>query len=557
MNVTNPFGSTSLEESTIQTWRERILQTLLWLLLAVGSIAYIANVLDLINQQAWPLIVFISIAYIWVLVITVVRRMSYHLRVYSLLTISYALGPFTLSQYALSGDGRIWLLFFAVFATVLLGWRVGTASLLVALGTHALLGYLMVNNHIPIAEQALLNSTTTTGWVTTGVVMFFVGAILIAAIGVLLRGLDRSLTNLQQSLQSQMDLTHTLEDEHTQLEERTLTLERRLVQIRTAAEITRIIVAELDPEALMQRVVDLIKDRFNLYYVGIFLLDEKKRYANLVSGTGEAGQRMLAAGHRLSVGGSSMIGWTTANRKPRIALDVGREAIHFSNPYLPLTRSEVALPLLRANEVLGALSVQSTEEQAFDDDDIAVLQSIGDIIASALENARLFQQIESTLEEISNLNRQYLNEAWTDVLVKQEELAYSDEAPAGSTFAGDLSEFQIPLTLRGDQTIGNITLETGREKWSADEMEFIEAVSTQAALALESARLLEETQRQVEQESALNRITARFAQNLDFDSLLKTVVSELGQLANVRDASIHIIPPRSASPTNGDSQQNE
>ncbi|MBN2502217.1 MAG: GAF domain-containing protein [Anaerolineales bacterium] len=551
MNLTSLFGAGSTEDTSLQTWRERVLQALLWLLLVIGSIAYITNVIDLIGQQAWSLIVVITVAYVWVLVITVVSRLPYQIRAYSVLIVSYILGPFSLSTFALSGDGRIWLLFFAVFGTVLLGWRVGAISLLIVIGTHALFGYVMVNDFIPISEEALLNSTTATGWVTTGIVMSLVGAILITAISILLQGLDLSLSGLQDSLQTQKDLTDTLEAEQIQLEERTRNLERRLTQIRTAAEISRIIVGELNPEALMQRVVDLIKDRFNLYYVGIFLLDEKKRYANLVSGTGEAGQRMLAAGHRLSVGGSSMIGWATANKKPRIAMDVGREAIHFNNPYLPLTRSELALPLLRGNEVMGALSVQSVEEQAFDEDDIAVLQNISDILANALENAHLFEQIENTLEEISNLNRQYLNQAWADVLQSQEDLEYSDEAPSGSTYAGDLVELQVPLTLRGDQSIGNITIESGREKWSSDEMEFIEAVSTQAALALESVRLLEETQRQVEQEAALNRITTRFAQNLDFDSLLQTVVSELGQLSNVRDASIHIIPPE---PSNGDQQ---
>jgi GAF domain-containing protein len=543
----------STDVNSIQYWRERIINTLLWILVVFGGIAYAANLFDLIRQDDWISIGFISIIYAWVLGITFIPKTSYSIRAYSLVVMAYMLSIFAYVVYALSGDGRIWIIFFALFTTVMLGWKAGLVTTILSILTHTIIGYLMLMEIVPQPDaSSLLNSTISIGWITTGVILLLTTSILVAAIGVLLQGLENSLSNLTGSLQSEKDLTEELEKEQSELADRSENLERRLIQIRTAADISRIIVAELDPQQLMQTVVNTLKERFNLYYVGVFLVEERGRYAVLVSGSGEAGQRMMSAGHKLSVGGSSMIGWTVANKKPRIALDVGQEAIHFDNPYLPLTRSELALPLLRGDTALGALTVQSVEPEAFDDDDITVLQSIADILASAIENARLFQQIESTLEEISSLNRQFVQSAWQDVLSQSEEFHATAEALVADVPPNGLKALNIPLTLRGDHVIGNITLETGRQDWTEDELEFIDAVSSQAALALESARLLEESQRQVEQEAALNQITSLFARSMDFDTLLQTVVRELGQLPGIGEASIHITtPPTENDSTNG------
>lgn len=179
-------------------------------------------------------------------------------------------------------------------------------------------------------------------------------------------------------------------------------LEQRTVQLRTAAEVARAASSELDLDGLMGQTVNLIRDRFNLYYVGLFLIDEARERVVLRAGTGEAGRAMIARGHALSVDDQSMIGWSISNRQARIALDVGEEAVRFNNPYLPDTRSELALPLISRGEVLGALSAQSTLETAFSESDVAVLQIMADQVANAIANARFFNQTQEALAE-SNL----------------------------------------------------------------------------------------------------------------------------------------------------------
>ncbi|MCZ7547256.1 MAG: GAF domain-containing protein [Anaerolineae bacterium] len=190
------------------------------------------------------------------------------------------------------------------------------------------------------------------------------------------------------------------------------TLERRSLQLQAGAEVSEVANALLDLEALQQRVVDLIRERFDLYYVGFFLVDqngqpdgEPGQWAVLRAGTGEAGRAMLARHHKLEVGGESMIGWCVANAKARVALDIGDEAVRFENPLLPETRSEMALPLIARARVIGALTIQSTAPAAFSDEDIAALQTMANQIAVAIENARLFEVARQRAASEELLNR--------------------------------------------------------------------------------------------------------------------------------------------------------
>ena len=189
------------------------------------------------------------------------------------------------------------------------------------------------------------------------------------------------------------------------LQEANAALQRRAILLEASAEIGRVITSIFDVDELLHRTVNLIRERFGFYHAGIFLIDENGEWAVLREATGEAGEKMKAQGHRLRVGGTSMVGWTALHRRPRIALDVGEDAVHFDNPLLPYTRSEVTLPLMVGGRLLGVLDVQSTEEAAFDEDDVRALQSMADQIAVALENARRLSDEALLLEATSPIYR--------------------------------------------------------------------------------------------------------------------------------------------------------
>ena len=182
-------------------------------------------------------------------------------------------------------------------------------------------------------------------------------------------------------------------------------IERHAKLLKASARAAKNITTILDSYELFQRTVDIICDEFGFYYAGVFLVDETNQYALLRAGRGEPGRAMLREGHRLAIGGNSMIGASIANKKGRIALDVGAEAVFFENPHLPKTRSEMALPLIVADEAIGALTVQSTEEAAFHEEDIDALQTMADQLAVAIQNAKLHRQEERRSRLLKAANR--------------------------------------------------------------------------------------------------------------------------------------------------------
>ncbi len=168
-------------------------------------------------------------------------------------------------------------------------------------------------------------------------------------------------------------------------------VEERTRQIRAASEVARAAISTPDLEELLRRAVELIRDRFGYYHASIFLVDDSGASAVLRAATGDIGQALIARNHQLKVGSQSIIGWVTANNQPRLASEVSQDPVHFRNELLPATRSEAAVPLQVGGRVLGALDVQSQSPDAFNPDDLAVLQTLADQLSAAIQNAHLAQ----------------------------------------------------------------------------------------------------------------------------------------------------------------------
>ena len=179
---------------------------------------------------------------------------------------------------------------------------------------------------------------------------------------------------------------------------------KRTIQLQTGAEVSRAASSILELDTLLPTVVELIRNHFDYYYVGILLADDSRKWAILSAATGETGKQMIATGHKLEVGDSSMIGWCISHGQARIALDVGEDAVRFRNPFLPLTRSEMALPLISRGEVIGAMTIQSELPSAFSRVDIAALQTMADQVGNAIKNARLFTESVNLNTELEGRN---------------------------------------------------------------------------------------------------------------------------------------------------------
>jgi len=361
--------------------------------------------------------------------------------------------------------------------------------------------------------------------------------------------------------------------------ERTADLERRAVQLEAAAEVARDAATIRDMEQLLDETVHLISEEFGFYHAGIFLLDEVGRYAVLEAASSEGGQRMLERRHKLEVGRVGIVGYVADTGEPRIALDVGEDAVFFENPDLPATRSEMALPLEVRGEIVGVLDVQSTEGGAFTDEDVGVLQTMADQVAVAIENVRLLEESERALQEVERLYGQQAREVWQQRAAQRLAYRYTGvgveaaspprvsesgapgrrgkEASAQEQ-GGNGRHLVAPIRLRG-QDIGSITLrqDPQEDPWSPEEVALMEEVSTQVALALENARLLEESQRRARRERMLSEMTARFTRSLDFNTVLQAAARELGQLSGVVEASVHVGAPQTPRSPNADNIETE
>ena len=525
-------------KSELEILRERILQGLWLVVFAFSTFLVVSNIPNLVLTGQWQTVAYYIIGVIIVGAITFIRQLPYYLRAFLILAIPLAIGVLQLIESGVEGNGKLLIVFFFVLAVALLNFR--AALIAFALGVIAIstVGIGMTVGFIPIPDISNVQLSDKPGeWIILGVTSA-------AIFGVLALAFYNFVLSLNRSLKTQSAVSRSLELERGTLEDRisqrTQDVERRSLQIRTAAEISRSISTLLDPQEVIQTVADLIRDRFNLYYVGVFLVDESSEYAVLKAGTGEAGEKMIGRGHRLAVGGSSMIGWATATRQSRIALDVGTEATRFNNPLLPFTRSELAIPIITRDQVLGAISIQSTQSEAFDEDDIVVMQSIADSLAIALQNARLYQETQETLSEIETLNRAYIQQAWTEARGQHEILSYAYEDATVS--ASGLRHVEIPLLLR-DQPLGTISLDVASTAFTEEEQAFLDSIATQTAQALENSRLLEETQRRAMQERKLNELSALFNRALNVEDILKTAVTELGRLPAVAEVAIALTPP--------------
>lgn len=364
-------------------------------------------------------------------------------------------------------------------------------------------------------------------------------------------GLFASVAGRQQD--QVKDLIHQLRERESEMllqqqelekrvDERTSRLSRKTEQLRSASYIARQTAEIQDLSAILNNVANLVTDQFGFYHTGVFLINETGDQAILQAASSDGGRQMIENGHALAVGTQGIVGYVAAHKKSRIALDVGTDAVFFNNPYLPMTRSEAAIPLMIRNKVLGILDIQSDKPQAFTMEDLDVLETLSDQVAIAIENARLLDESQATLIQLEALTTVRTREAWNQKLSgRQRVFTYT---PLGLRAEKPLqparNSVEVPLTLRG-QRIGKISItRRSNEIINKVEEDLIAEVANQAGLAIDNIRLLEDATQRAKQEQIVGRLASRFSQSLNIDALLQTAARELGQLPDVAEVSVLI-----------------
>ena len=356
---------------------------------------------------------------------------------------------------------------------------------------------------------------------------------------------NAELTSLKTLLEQRVaERTTELLKRGSELEAANRQIRRRASQLEALAQVAHTVASVRDLHKLLPQIATAISENFGFYHVGVFLMDEANEYAVLSATNSEGGKKMLERKHRLLVGQEGIVGNVTSTGEPRIAMDVGKDAVFFNNPELQDTHSEMALPLKSENRIMGALDVQSTERGAFTNEDVQMLSLLADQVSLAIENARLFDETRTALTEAEAISRQFTREAWARMPIEHKLLGYRYNLAGAAPLSElvDLSEWSkgkkkddqaetsqvvVPIKLRGE-TIGTLVVQSpSAQALNKEQINLIKAVAERVALSAENARLFEETTRRAERERLVSDITGKIRGVNDPQSMIQTAVEEL------------------------------
>lgn len=391
---------------------------------------------------------------------------------------------------------------------------------------------------------------------TVGLVMVvFVGGV-VSYLNV--QSLRKALTRLRATSRDLSKVQRTLE---SRIAERTSALQVRAEQLETIAELNRVIAASSDLRSLLDTAVRLIAERLEYDHVGIFLIDPHNVWAVLRAASSEGGQRMLARGHRLRVGEQGIVGYVAQTGLPRFAFSVGEDAVWFNNPDLPDTQSEISLPLIaRGQHIVGVLDIQTTVPSAFTEEDVEVLRILAGGIAVAIANMQAMEETNAAVERLERYQAQDAMQAWRRTLARRQmRVGYAyesglvnrvDSAPQAAGAVREVTTrttedgkhlLLAPIRVR-DRDMGVLTFEKA-VPWTEDQVQLARFVVGQLDLALDNARLLEETRLRANQERARSDIVSRIRAMTSTDAILRNAARELGVALQVERSRIQLLPP--------------
>ncbi|MFT3894794.1 MAG: GAF domain-containing protein [Anaerolineales bacterium] len=530
--------------------KTRMARLLYWISLTTWVVPVVLVVVYILNPANRQLLLPAIILLVLFLSVTAIIGRAGNIRASSMLLTIILVASGLFAGYTSAGELRPNIIYFAwivIVAGLLLG---GTEAIVIAV-IFSIAQFIFSQ----LASNGLIVPISTAPTSLGETVVLFTGYLLVAfTFNLASSSIKNSLGKYRQS-QKELSKTnkelgqiaYTLEE---RVKERTTALEKRASRLQIVSNVARSIASVQDINTLLSDVTHIISNQFGFYHVGVFLIDANREYAILRAANSEGGERMLNRQHKLRLDSNSIVGYVTSREEPRIALDVGADAVYFNNPDLLGTRSEMALPLRLAGRVIGALDVQSTEANAFTEEDIATLSILADQVAIAIENARLFSESHDALVESQGTFDKYVKQEWRSFAKQAKVTGFVYDGKRVSVWDGSKQPEQkrnivqtgrlslqkvsptiaIPIKLRG-QTIGmlDVRSKSGQREWTPDEITLLEAAAERAALALENARLVESAQRRAARERAIGEISSKIGTFSDMNAILQTAVEELGR----------------------------
>ena len=378
-----------------------------------------------------------------------------------------------------------------------------------------------------------------------------------------------STSSVQQSMARTRQISQDLRGTQRMLErrvtDRTNELARRAGQFKAIAELNHAIASISDMQELLDTAVRLIAERLGYDHAGIFFVDPHGEWAVLRAASSEGGQRMLTRGHRLQVGRQGIVGYVAATGLPRLAFSVGEDAVWFNNPDLPDTKSEMSLPLIaRGQTTIGVLDIQTHVAAAFTEEDVTVLHILADGIAVAIANAFSLQETTAALTRLERYQEQDALRAWRQALSRRQmQIGYTFDSgfvypvqidPASNVAETEaITDVTTQITDAGqhlllapirvqNRNVGVLSFEKS-VPWAEEQIQLARFVVEQLDLALDNARLLEETRLRANQERARSDIVGRVRAMTSTDAILRNAARELGLALQVERSRIQLLPP--------------
>jgi len=550
-------------------FRAKFINGFAWVVIAVLTAALIPNLGPNADENSVTTIVVItSLIFVMFLALYLLRRGN--LNASGLIVV--LLGWLGLGIQAYTADGVRDVIIIAyisvgLLASIVINWRIGSFVILLSIGAIWTLAILEVNGFISphFQEPIAFSRDLSLIFVVIAVLIYFSTTDLRDAI---IRA-TKSEQSLLESNKALQELNQTLEE---RVKQRTTELNnanhfssKRARQFEAISQVARAISSIQDLEALLPQITKVISEQFNVYHVGIFLLDNNREFAVLRAASSEGGKKMLAREHKLQVGQTGIVSFVTATGQPRVAVDVGTDAMYFDNPDLPNTHSEIALPLRFAGTIIGALDVQSTESNAFDLDDVEILTVLADQVATAISNTLTYEEARNTISKFQGSLSDKTLESWkvmhsrslglgfqltgstikpldTPLQGKHIKQALTQDKSVLLNEDGASSSLAIPIRLRG-QVIGVMNLNTrNQRKLTNDDADIARAVTERLSLAIETATLLQSTQHRADIERVTTEISSKISSSTQFETILQTAAQELSRALGGSDVLVQIEP---------------
>ncbi len=295
----------------------------------------------------------------------------------------------------------------------------------------------------------------------------------------------------------------------------------RTRNLELAAEVGRAVSQVRALDVMLKDAAEIIRSRFDLYYVQVYLTNPSQTALILKAGTGNAGEQLLARGHQLALNGNSINGRAAVEKRSVVISETAASASFHPNPLLPDTQSEMAVPLIIGGKVVGVLDMQSAKAGALSEESLVAFEALAAQLAVAIQNANLLAETVQARAELEAQAKRVSRANWADYLDaihKPEEIGvvfqHDKVMPLTEELEPKENTLVAPISILGEN-LGNLVVELDGQSSIADTKELVDTVARQVSLQVEELRLIDSAERyRLEAEETARRTTIEGWKNL-------------------------------------------